>query len=295
MSSTTTSQLPKVVLTRQLPPIAQNRIDTDKSINLIKWPEAAEPMPRAKLLEAVKGAEGLLVLLTDRVNDELLNAAGPQLKVVSTMSVGYDHIDVAACRKRNVRVGYTPDVLTDATADLTVGLLLTTARRFQEGVAVATRLRAFGIGKVLYTSPSPKPEPASTLSATHVPLPALLHESDIVIVTCALTPQTHHLFNSTTFSQMKSTSIFINTARGGIVDQVALAEALGNGTIAAAGLDVTDPEPLDPQSELLKLDNCTVLPHLGSATVETREAMAGLAIENLVRGVRGQELVAEVV
>ncbi|KAJ3051210.1 hypothetical protein HK097_007827, partial [Rhizophlyctis rosea] len=117
-----------------MPPLAQKRIEEDTSINLVKWPEASMPIPREKLLEDIKGAEGVLLFLTEKVNDEFLDAAGPQLKVVSTMSVGHDHIDKEACRKRNVRIGYTPDVLTDATADITVGLLLATARRFQEGM-----------------------------------------------------------------------------------------------------------------------------------------------------------------
>ncbi|TPX72833.1 hypothetical protein SpCBS45565_g00292 [Spizellomyces sp. 'palustris'] len=324
--TTSTTTKPRVLLCRTLPPQSLQRITTEPSIQLIQ----STGTSRAEFLELARGVDGILVKLTEKVDDELLDAAGPQLKVISTMSVGYDHINVPACKARGVRLGNTPDVLTDATAELTIGLLLATARRFGEalrapktgdwqawtptwmcgtqltgktvglvgfgriGVAVAERLQAFKLGKLLYASPSEKPHAAGRLNAVHISLPQLLAESDIVIVTCALTEDTKHLFCAATFSQMKSTAIFINTARGQIVKQDDLADALKNGTIAAAGLDVTDPEPLPCSHELLQMDNAVVLPHIGSATIETREAMANLTIDNLLSGLAGGKMPAEI-
>ncbi|KAI9101125.1 glyoxylate reductase [Phlyctochytrium arcticum] len=312
-----------VLLCRYLPPQAEERIAREFP-DLVRTTSS----DRAELLANVSGKIGILVKLTDKVDAEFLDAAGPQLKVISTMSVGFDHIDLPACKARNIQVGYTPDVLTDATAELTVALLLATARRFGEalrapkvgewtswsptwmcgyqmagktvgfvgygriGQAVARRLSTFKLANVLYSCPSPKQDLDQQTAATHVPFSQLLTESDVVIVTCALNSDTKHLFNSSAFTKMKPTAIFINTARGQIVKQSDLVTALQNKTIAAAGLDVTDPEPLPQDHPLLQLDNALVLPHIGSATIETREAMADLAIENLVRGVRGEPLLA---
>ncbi|KAJ3085171.1 hypothetical protein HK102_000248 [Quaeritorhiza haematococci] len=329
-----TQPKPRVLVTRRLPEQAQRKLESLSSIELIQCDNQEQPIPREKLLEQVRGVRGALVLLTDKVDEKFLDAAGPSLKVVSTMSVGYDHIDVTACKQRGVRIGYTPDVLTDATADLTVGLLLATARRFPEamaavkegkwgiwnpvwmcgtglsgktvgivglgriGLAVAERLQAFKIGKLLYTGRTPKPPSTTstlTVPTTFVSMDTLLTSSDIIIITCALTPQTHHLFNSSTFSKMKRTALLINTARGPIINQDDLIVAMKTRLIRGAGLDVTDPEPLPVTSGLLECENCVVLPHVGSADVETREAMAGLAVENLVAGVGGMEMPAEVV
>ncbi|KAJ3183256.1 hypothetical protein HDU85_002282 [Gaertneriomyces sp. JEL0708] len=325
------SDKPKVFLARPLPPAAQKRIEGIPSISLTQN-TASHPLPRAELLAQIRGTHALLCMLTEKVDAELLDAAGPQLRTVSTVSVGYDHIDVNECRKRGVSVGNTPDVLTDATAELTMGLLLATCRRFGEGLrapksgewstwhptwlcgqqvsgkvvglvgfgrigfAVAERLVPFRVSKLIYTCPTPKPEMETRLNVPvmHAPLDDLLRQSDIVVIACALTPETRHLFNARTFALMKPTALLINTARGGIIHQPDLVAALRNGTIAAAGLDVTDPEPLPIDSDLLQLDNCLVLPHIGSATVETREAMADMAIENLLRGLEGQEMLAEV-
>jgi glyoxylate/hydroxypyruvate reductase len=272
----------------------------------------------------VQGVDGLYCLLTERIDDELLDAAGPQLRVVSTMSVGYDHVDVDACRRRGIPLGNTPGVLTDTTADLTLALMLATARRLIEaaaavksgewsswkpewmtgydlfgstvgiiglgriGVAVAERLRGFGC-RLLYTGSAPKPA-AEPLGAQFTSLEQLLAESDFVTVHAPLNAATHHLINADTLRQMKRTAILINTSRGGTVDQEALYQALVQGQIAASGLDVTTPEPLPTDHPLLTLPNCVVLPHIGSASIATRTKMALMAAENVIAGVLGQPL-----
>lgn len=289
--------------------------------------DSDEPIPRPTLLEWVAGIDGLYCLLTERIDDELLDAAGPALKVVSTMSVGYDHVDVAACHKRNVAVGHTPGVLTETTADLALTLMLATARRIPEAVdavrngewstwkpewmagydvygstvgivglgrigsAVARRLTGFGC-RILYYDPFPNPELAQTVGAEYVDMDTLLAESDFITIHCQLTPETHNLFNADAFRKMKSTGILINTSRGGTVDQDALYDALKRGEIAMAGLDVTIPEPLPPDHKLLTLPNCVVLPHIASASIATRASMAVLAANNLIAGVQGKPLLA---
>ncbi|KAJ3201968.1 hypothetical protein HDU67_000942 [Dinochytrium kinnereticum] len=321
---------PRVFLCRPLPPTAQKALITDSRVTVESW-DSNDAIPRSILLEKISGADGVLVMLTDRVDAEFMNAAGPQLKVVSTMSVGYDHIDVVACRKSHpdIRFGITPDVLTDCTAELTVGLLLATAHRFKEatravtdgtwgkwsptwmcgsqmtsktiglvgfgriGCAVAERLAPFKPARLLYSSPSAK-SAADAVNAQHVAFDELLRNSDIVIVTCKLTPETRHMFAKSAFGKMKPNSIFINTARGGIVNQDDLFDALRDGVIGAAGLDVTDPEPMSPTHPLTTLHNCIILPHIGSATIETREAMAMLAVNNVIAGVLNEPLLAHV-
>jgi lactate dehydrogenase-like 2-hydroxyacid dehydrogenase len=276
-------------------------------------------------LEWVKEIDGLYCLLTERIDDELLDAAGPSLKVVSTLSVGYDHIDIKACRRRNVAVGNTPGVLTETSADLTLGLLLATARRIPEsieavrkgewttwkpewmagydlygstvgivglgriGAAVATRLRGFNC-RLLYNSPKPKPEIADPLGAEFADFPDLLTESDFITIHAPLIAATRNLFNADAFRKMKRTAILINTSRGGTVDQEELYHALVSGEIAAAGLDVTTPEPLPPDHPLLQLPNCVILPHIASASYATRAKMAVLAAQNILAGVKGEPL-----
>ncbi|HXF62915.1 MAG TPA: D-glycerate dehydrogenase [Caldilineaceae bacterium] len=317
---------PKVVVTRRIPQAGIERVQSACDMRL--W-DSDEPIPRATLLEWVQGIDGLYCLLTERIDDELLDAAGPNLKVVSTMSVGYDHVDVAACRRRGVAVGNTPGVLTETTADLALALMLATARRLPEaidavrngewstwkpewmagydlygstvgiiglgriGAAVARRLRGFDC-RLLYYDPYPNAEVAASVNATYVDLDTLLRESDFVTLHCQLTPETRNLMNRDAFAKMKPTAILVNTSRGGTVDQEALYEALANGQIAAAGLDVTIPEPLPPDHPLLSLKNCVVLPHIASASYATRSAMAVLAADNLIAGVQGQPLLTPV-
>jgi glyoxylate reductase len=279
------------------------------------------PPTREQLLEKVRGVDGLLCMLTEHIDAELLDAAGPQLKVISSMSVGVDHIDIPEATKRGIPVGNTPGVLTDATADQAFALLLAAARRLVEGVdyiregqwttwhpqlllgtdlagatlgivgfgrigqAVAKRAQGFDM-RVIYHSPSAKP----AYNAQPVDLDTLLRESDFVSINVPLTEKTRHLVNAEFLAKMKSTAILVNTARGGVLDQTALYNALKSDQILAAALDVTDPEPLPMNSPLLELKNCIIAPHLGSASHKTRNLMSKLAVENLIAGLSGEKL-----
>jgi glyoxylate reductase len=311
-----------VLVTRLIPQAILDQMAAAAALRI--WEEADRPIPRERLLEWIPGCAGLYCLLTDRVDAAVLDAAGPGLRVVSNMAVGYDNIDVAACTARGIAVGNTPGVLTETTADLTVALLLAAARRIVEsadfvragewqtwspmgltgqdvygstvgivglgriGQAVARRLRGFDC-RILYYDPTPSPE-ADALGAEYTDMDTLLAESDVVTLHCPLTPETHHLIDAATLRKMKPTAALINTSRGPVVDQAALLDALREGVIAAAGLDVTDPEPIAPDDPLLALPNCVVLPHIGSASVATRTRMAQIAADNLLAGLRGEPL-----
>lgn len=269
------------------------------------------------------GVNGVLLTSSDRVEDQFLDAAGPQLRVVSSFGVGYDHIDVPACTARAVMVGNTPDVLTEATAELTWALILAAARRLAEGDrlirrgdpwpvgftvmlgmglegkvlgvvglgrigrAVARRGRAFGM-RVAYHSRHRAPqEVEEELSASYRPLDDLLAEADVVTVHVSLSEETRHLIDDRRLALMKPTAVLVNASRGPVVDEAALARALRDGAILGAGLDVYEREPhVDPG--LLELENVVLAPHIGSATMETRTAMADLAAENLIEGVEGR-------
>ncbi|KAI9478832.1 MAG: D-isomer specific 2-hydroxyacid dehydrogenase [Benjaminiella poitrasii] len=315
----------KVLVTRMLPPKTQARL-LEQDIELIQWQEDCA-IPRDVLLKKVQGVDALFCLLTEKIDNELLDAAGLQLKVVATMSVGYDHIDVNAAKSRHIKLGYTPDVLTDSTADLTVLLALGASRRIKEciraamdgswgkwgptwlcgsqftnktlgvvglgriGEAVARRLMAFGISRVLYSGRSKKSdELESSLNSKHVDFDTLLKESDVITVCCALTKETENLFDYEAFSKMKRSAIFVNSARGGIVQQDDLVRALEEDLISAVGLDVTTPEPLPPTHKLYSFSNCLILPHVGSATMETRENMANMTLENILAGLNDKVL-----
>ncbi|KAI8811754.1 glyoxylate reductase [Cladochytrium replicatum] len=326
----------RLLVTRRLPPQTQQRLlglSQTGELELIQWDSPSVPIPRAEFIDIARGGiDGALVMISDKFDVEILDAAGSRLKCVSTMSVGADHIDIPLCKERGVRIGYTPDVLTDATADLTVGLVLATARKFGEamaavrngewgdwspvwmtgmlisgktigvvglgriGLAVVERLKAFNkTGKFVYWNRRRKESDEEAVGEItfYSNLLEMLAVVDICIVTVALTPETHHLINEAALRAMKNTTILINTSRGGVVDQSALESALSTGVIGAAGLDVTTPEPLPTESVLLKLTNCIVLPHIGSATIETREAMASLALDNALGGMRGITMPAE--
>lgn len=269
-------------------------------------------------------------MLTDKIDKEVIEKA-PNLKVIATMSVGYDHLEVEEIKKRGIKIGYTPEVLTDATAELTVALLLATSRRLLEasnearnggwqawspfwmcgpglggsvvgivgfgriGQEVAKRLKPFNVQKIIYHNRSERAKEAKEIGAVRVAFDDLLKESDFVIVTCSLTPETKGLFGEGAFKKMKSTAVFVNTSRGAIVDQDALIRALQNKTIWAAGLDVMTPEPLPLDSPLFKLSNCVILPHIGSASIETRNYMAILTAKNIIAGLKGEKLPAELV
>ena len=288
------------------------------------------PPPRDELLRRVAGVDGALTLLTDKVDDEFLDAAGSQLRVVSNYAVGFDNIDVAACARRGVKVGNTPGVLTETTADLAFALLMAAARRLPEatryvrdakwktwgpllllgpdvhgatigivgfgriGQAVARRAQGFGM-EVLYHDLEPLPASVTEpLGATYLPLEQLLPRSDVVTLHVNLSPVTRHLINEETLAMMKPTAILVNTSRGPVVDQTALASALRDGVIWAAALDVTDPEPIPMDDPLVGMDNCVIVPHIASASRATRGKMAEMAAANLVAGVRGEPLPTEV-
>lgn len=314
--------MPKVFVARRIPAAGLDRIAAAADVDV--WPDRLPPPPDV-LRERVKGCDGLVSLLTDRVDAALLDAA-PRLRVVSNFAVGFNNVDVPACTARGVRVGNTPGVLTDATADIAVTLLLAAARRLGEsatdakegrwltweplgwlgqdlagktlgivgmgriGFAAAKRLHHGWGMRVLYTARSAKPDADRELAARRVELDELLRESDYVSVHADLNPTTKGLFGTETFARMKPTAVFVNTSRGPLVDQVALAAALRAGTIFAAGLDVTDPEPLPPDHELYALPNCVIAPHVASATVGTRDAMATRCADNLLAGLRGDPL-----
>ncbi|AMV22792.1 Glyoxylate/hydroxypyruvate reductase B [Gemmata sp. SH-PL17] len=313
---------PKVFVARRIPEEGLNAIRAVCDVDV--WPEQLPPSAD-ELLRRAKDCDGLVSLLTDRVGAGLLDAA-PRLKVVSNFAVGFNNVDVPACTARGVCVGNTPGALTDATADIAVTLLLSAARRIGEsaadaregrwltweplgwlgsdlagrtlgivgmgriGFATAKRLHGGWGMKVLYTARGPKADADQTLGATRVELDELLERSDFVSVHADLNPSTKGLFGAAQFKKMKRTAVFVNTSRGPLVDQSALAEALRCGTIFSAGLDVTDPEPLPTTHELYKLPNCTIVPHIASATIETRNAMARLCANNLLAGVRGEPL-----
>ncbi|KAM7394214.1 hypothetical protein PAMP_021027 [Pampus punctatissimus] len=323
------STLQRVYVTRQIPPEGLKILRESGQVQFDMWDSDDIPVPRTELLQKVKGVDGLICVLTEKIDSELLDAAGPNLKVLSTMSVGFDHLTLEELKKRGIRVGYTPDVLTDAVAELTVALLLTTSRRLIEatheaknggwgtwrtlwlcghelanstvgilglgriGVAIAERLAPFKVKKFIYTDIEPRPDLASGINAEYVSMDELAKQSDFLAVCCALTPETKEICNKDLFFKMKKNSIFINTSRGGVVNQEDLYEALSTGQIAGAGLDVTVPEPLPTNHPLFTLKNCVILPHIASASYMTRNAMSALAANNLLLGLQGKPMIKE--
>jgi glyoxylate reductase len=300
----------RVFVTRRLPFEALDRLRAVHDVD--EWPGDMPPSPQ-ELRAAVADADGLLSLLTDRVDAAVLDAA-PRLRAIANMAVGTDNIDVAAAAARGIPVGNTPDVLTDATADLAFALLLALARRIVPGAAavragewrtwepardlgadlagatlgivgwgrigraVARRAEGFGM-KVIHSSRS-----------SGVAVEEVLEASDFVSLHVPLTDETRHLIDAGALALMRPTALLVNTARGGVVDQDALREALHAGTIAGAALDVTDPEPLPADHPLLDAPNLLVVPHVGSATVHTRAKMAAMAVDNLLAALDGRPM-----
>lgn len=310
-----------VLVTRALVPEAMRALEGRCAFDLYEGPP--EAIPRNELLRRAAGKDGLLTILTERVDAELLDAAGPGLKIVANHAVGFDNIDLAECTRRGVLVTNTPEVLTEATADLAWALILAATRRIAEGdrllrsrtpwiwgptmmlgydlfgkalgivgcgrigQAVARRATGFGM-RILYTDAIRLgSEVERDIGVEWREWPELLAEADVISVHAPLTPDTRHLFNAEAFRAMKPSAVLVNTARGPIVDEQALADALREGEIAGAGLDVYEREPAVTEA-LLDLDNITLLPHLGSATIETRTAMGLLAVENLLAGLSGE-------
>jgi glyoxylate reductase len=304
-----------VLVTRKLPSSVITRLEAAFDVDLYTGSKA---ISREQLLERIAGKEAIVCLLTDTIDAAVLDAAGPQLKVVANVAVGYNNIDVAACRARGIAVTNTPDVLTNACADFTWGLILAITRRLGEGERVVragawggwaldfmlgTELRGkqlglVGLGRIGRAVADKAPAFGMTVAyaarnaadlagAAHMPLDRLLATSDIVSLHCPMTPETKHLIDKKALARMKRTAYLINTSRGPVVDEAALAWALRERLIAGAALDVYEREP-EIHPELMTVENVLLIPHLASATTETRTAMADLAASNAIAVINGQ-------
>ena len=317
------NEKPRVLVTRLIPEVGLRRIVQECQAEV--WEEPLPP-PRDVLLEKIAGCEGILSLLTERIDAELMDAAGPQLKVISNFAVGFNNVDVAEATRRGIRVGNTPGVLTEATADMAFALLISASRRIVEaqdyiregnwktweplghigqdlvgktlgivgmgriGHALARRCHGGWNMRILYVDKFRNEAAEQDFDAQHVEWNTLLSESDFVSVHVDLNSETEGMFDRDAFSQMRPTAVFVNSARGPIHNQQDLYDALVQGEIFAAGLDVTNPEPLDLADPLLKLSNCVIAPHIASGTVSSRNGMAEIAANNLLAGVRGEPL-----
>lgn len=311
---------PKVYATRHIP---EAGLDIIREVADLEVWDQFTPPPYEVIKEKSAGCEGILSLLTDRVDGELMDAC-PKLRVIANYAVGFDNIDIEAATKRGILVTNTPEVLTETTADFAFTLLMAVARRVEEGIryveagkwvtwgpellmgrdihhatlglvglgrigaGMAKRAKGFSM-RVLYYDAVRRRDLESLLDLEYADLDTVLAEADFVSLHVPLLPSTHHLMNADRFKQMKKTAVLINTSRGPVVDTEALREALENGEIMAAGLDVTEPEPLPADHPLVRMDNCLVVPHIASASVQTRTRMATLAAENLVAGLLGKE------
>lgn len=311
----------KIVVTGKIPAGGLASLKADHDV--LAW-ESEEAISRGELLQMVAGADAIVSLLTEKIDAELLDAAGAQLKSVSNVAVGYNNIDVPACEERGVLVTNTPGVLTEATADIAMALILMCTRRLGEGerviraqqpwqwgmfymlgmglqerqlgivgmgqigIATARRAKAFGMN-IAYTRRAPlESDVEKDLAAKFMSMDELIESSDVLSIHCPYSPATHHLISENQLARMKPSAFLINTARGPIVDEQALVDALKAGKIAGAGLDVFEHEPkVNPG--LLKLDNAVLIPHLGSATVETRAAMADIAATNALAILAGAQ------
>jgi len=312
---------PYIYITRKIPETILASIQNDFEYKM--WPEEEIPVPREVLLEEIKKADGVFSLLTEKFDSQLMDEA-PKLKIIANMAVGYDNIDIKEATKRNILVTNTPGVLTETTADLTFALLMATARRLIEavdyirqdkwkswypmqltgqdiyestlgiigmgaiGTAVARRAKGFGM-RILYHNRRRKEEVEIALGAEYRDKESLLKEADFVCLLTPLNAETYHLIGEKELNLMKSSAILINSARGGLVDNLALYQALKEKRIWAAGLDVFEDEPIDSRHMLLELPNVVTLPHIGSASIKTRLKMAELAMDNLRLYLSGQK------
>jgi glyoxylate reductase len=311
----------RVLLTRRMPPPAAGILNS-AGIEVLEI-EQDEPVEREVLLERIAGMSGVVTMLSDRVDHAFLEAAGSNLRVIANYAVGTDNIDLDACRVRNVVVTNTPGVLTDATADLAMALLLATARRLRDGdlfvragqwqgwaplqllglqlsgatlgivgagrigTAVARRAAAFGM-RLCYCHPRPNPELDQQLGAQQMDLDSLLRMSDVVSLHIPMRSENRHLLDAERLELMRRGAILINTARGAVIDELALIEALKSGRLSAAGLDVYELEP-ELAPGLAELPNVVLLPHLGSATTATRQLMSKMVAENILAVLRGEQ------
>ncbi|XP_058815938.1 glyoxylate reductase/hydroxypyruvate reductase-like isoform X2 [Topomyia yanbarensis] len=314
---------PKILVTNKETPT--KGVDILKQKCDVIFPENA-PATREEILKLVPGVDAIMWVGHHALNGEVLDLGAPTLRTISTMSAGMDYVDLEEFKRRDFPLGYTPSVLNDAVADEAIGLMIAAGRRFHEGrlkidnsqwylgpqwmlgkdikgstvgiiglgeigQAIARRLKGFEIGQLVYTGRKPKPA-GDTLGAKFVTQAELLKESDYVFIAVPLNNSTRHMINESTLKQMKPTAVLINIARGEIVDQDALVNALKNGTIFSAGLDVMTPEPLPADNELLKLPNAVIVPHLGSATTRTRDDMSVIAAHNILAGMEGSPMLA---
>jgi len=313
---------PKVFVSRQIFPDSIEKIISETDVDV--WSSELPPA-RDVMLKKVSGVSGILCLLTDKIDADLMDAAGPQLKVISQIAVGFENIDISEATRRGIAVGYTPDVLTQTTADATFALMMAAARRISEaeravragkwktwhplhylgqdiygsklgimglgriGVEVGKRAKGFDM-EVVYNDIARREDIESLHSFAFVDQDTLLSESDFVTLHTTLNEDTYHLIGEQEFIKMKPNAILVNAARGPVVDPKALYNALKNKQIAAAALDVTEPEPIDADDPLLTLDNCIIVPHIASASVDTRREMSRIAAQNLLNGLRGEKL-----
>lgn len=315
--------MPKVFVTRRIPEVGPQKLRQQSGWEVAQW-DRDEVIPRDTLLQLVRGCDGILSLLTERIDAELLEASGPQLQVVANLAVGFDNFVVPEMSRRGVIGTNTPDVLTDTTADLAFALMMATARMLPQaqkyvldgkwttweplgflgqdihhatlgliglgriGAAVARRGAGFDM-KVIYYDAYRRQDLEQQFGYQYRDsLETVLGEADFVSLHTPLTEETRHLMNAQRLAMMKPTAILINTSRGPVVDPQALYQALKAGTIWAAGLDVTEPEPLPVGDPLLTLDNCLVVPHIASASVNTRNAMSELAADNIINVLSGR-------
>ncbi len=319
--NTSTNAKASVYVTRRIPEAGLGKIR--EACNVRLWGNETPPS-KTTIIREVTHCKGLLCLLTDPIDAEVIEA-GKDLRVISQYAVGVDNVDLAAATEKGIPVGHTPGVLTEATADMTFALLMAIARRIPEGIekvkagqwrtwepmgllgtdvwgatlgivglgrigtAVARRARGFAM-RILYHDPQRHPGLEEKLGLVYASLEDLLTQSDFVSLHCPLNEETQHLIDEEALEQMDASAMLINAARGPIVDTEALMHALREGQIAGAALDVTDPEPLPADHPLLKLSNCIVVPHVASATVSARNRMATMAAENLLAGLRGEPL-----
>lgn len=310
----------RVLVTRRIPDAGLDILRDHAELDIF---EGDYPIPREELIRRIRGKDGLLCLLSDRIDVEIMDAAGPQLKVISNYAAGYNNIDVKAATERGIAVTNTPGALREATADLTWALLLSAARRIVEGDrymragkfvgwgpklllghdvwgktigivgmgdiggAVARRARGFNM-RILYHNRRRNEVLEKELGAEYRALDDLLREADFITLHVPLTPETHHLIGRRELEMMKSTAVLINVARGEVVDEKALVEALRSGKIAAAGLDVYENEP-EMSPGLAELENVVLTPHIGSATHTSRDTMARMAASNLLRALNGEK------
>jgi glyoxylate reductase len=309
----------KVYITRA---ITKRAVDFLAASCSVEVSGADRPLSREELIEGVRGKDALLTMLNDNIDAELMDAAGPRLRIIANYAVGYNNIDITAATHRGIFVSNTPDALTDATADIAWALLMAAARRLVDGdrvtrrggftgwaplfmlgvdivgktlgiigpgrigQAVARRAGGFDM-KVLYTGNRPRPDFEQAAGASFADLDTLIRESDFISLHLPLTSATHHLIGEREFGMMKRTAVLVNAARGPIVDEKALADALRSGRIFAAGLDVYEREP-EVERALLELDNVVLSPHLGSATFEARDNMGLMAARNILAALRGE-------